>query len=177
MRPPIVMEEIDIPNNVNIEINGNIIKIKGPKGEKERKINNKDIYVEKVNNKLALKVYFPSKKLLKDFYTIISHIKNDINGVVNGYRYKLKGVSIHFPLKIKLQGNKIVIENYMGGRDIKEIEIPKGVKANVNESEIILEGYDIEVLGNLAGLIENSVKPKEKDLRKFQDGIYIVEKP
>ena len=65
----------------------------------------------------------------------------------------------------------------MGGRDVKEIEIPKGVKASVNENEIILEGYDIEVLGNLAGLIENSVKPREKDLRKFQDGIYIVEKP
>jgi ribosomal protein L6P/L9E len=26
-------------------------------------------------------------------------------------------------------------------------------------------------------LIENSVKPKEKDLRKFQDGIYIIQKP
>jgi ribosomal protein L6P/L9E len=65
----------------------------------------------------------------------------------------------------------------MGGRDIKEIEIPKGVKATLNENEIILEGHDIELLGNLAGLIENSVKPKEKDLRKFQDGIYIIQKP
>jgi len=40
-----------------------------------------------------------------------------------------------------------------------------------------LEGHDIELLGNLAGLIENSVKPREKDLRKFQDGIYIIQKP
>ena len=177
MRPPVVIESIDVPNNVNIEINGDKIKVKGPKGEKERKINNREIIIEKVNNKLVLKVYFPSRKILRDFYTMVAHIKNDINGVVNGYRYKLRGVFIHFPLKIKLQGNKIVIENFMGGRDVKEIEIPKGVKATVNENEITLEGYDIELLGNLAGLIENSVRPKEKDLRKFQDGIYIVEKP
>jgi len=80
-------------------------------------------------------------------------------------------------LKLKLQNNKLIIENYMGERDIKEIEIPMGVKATLNENEITLEGYDIELLGNLAGLIENSVKPKEKDLRKFQDGIYIIQKP
>ncbi|MGC9133135.1 MAG: 50S ribosomal protein L6 [Nanopusillaceae archaeon] len=177
MRPPVIVEEIDVPNNVNIEIENNIIKIKGPIGEKERKINNRNIIVEKKDNKIVVKVYFPSKRLLRDFYTMISHIKNDINGVINGYKYKLRAVYIHFPIKLKVQENKLIIENFMGGRAPKEIEIPKGVKVTVNENEIILEGYDIEVLGNLAGLIENSAKIKEKDLRKFQDGIYIVEKP
>jgi large subunit ribosomal protein L6 len=109
--------------------------------------------------------------------TMISHIKNDIEGVTKGFVYKLRGVSIHFPLKLRLQNNKLIIENYIGGRDIKEIEIPQGVKAILNENEITLEGHDIELLGNLAGLIENSVKPREKDLRKFQDGIYITQKP
>lgn len=177
MRPPVIVEEMDVPNNVNIEIENNIIKIKGPIGEKERKINNRNIIVEKKDNKIVVKVYFPSKRLLRDFYTMISHIKNDINGVINGYKYKLRAVYIHFPIKLKVQENKLIIENFMGGRAPKEIEIPKGVKVTVNENEIILEGYDIEVLGNLAGLIENSAKIKEKDLRKFQDGIYIVEKP
>jgi large subunit ribosomal protein L6 len=177
MRPPVITEEIDVPNNVNIEIKDSIIKVKGPKGEKERKINNRNIIIEKKDNKIVVKVYFPSRKLLRDFYTMVSHIKNDINGVVNGYRYKLRAVYIHFPIKLKLQGNKLIIENFMGGRSPKEIEIPKGVKVTVNENEIILEGHDIELLGNLAGLIENTAKIKEKDLRKFQDGIYIVEKP
>jgi large subunit ribosomal protein L6 len=177
MRLPIMIDYVEIPNGVNISIEDGKIYIKGPKGEKYRNINNRNIIIEIKENKIIFKVYFPSKKIIRDMNTMVAHIKNDIEGVTKGFVYKLKGVSIHFPLKLKLQNNKLIIENYMGGRDIKEIEIPKGVKAILNENEITLEGYDIELLGNLAGLIENSVKPKEKDLRKFQDGIYIIQKP
>ncbi|PVU71472.1 50S ribosomal protein L6 [Candidatus Nanobsidianus stetteri] len=177
MRLPIMIDYVEIPNGVNVSIEDGKIYIKGPKGEKYRNINNRNIIIEIKENKIIFKAYFPSKKIIRDMNTMVAHIKNDIEGVTKGFVYKLKGVSIHFPLKLKLQNNKLIIENYMGGRDIKEIEIPEGVKATLKENEITLEGYDIEVLGNLAGLIENSVKPKEKDLRKFQDGIYIIQKP
>jgi len=172
-----MIDYVEIPNGVNVSIEDGKIYIKGPKGEKYRNINNRNIIIEIKENKIIFKAYFPSKKIIRDMNTMVAHIKNDIEGVTKGFVYKLKGVSIHFPLKLKLQNNKLIIENYMGGRDIKEIEIPEGVKATLKENEITLEGYDIEVLGNLAGLIENSVKPKEKDLRKFQDGIYIIQKP
>jgi len=177
MRLPIMIDYVEIPNGVNVSIEDGKIYIKGPKGEKYRNINNRNIIIEIKENKIIFKAYFPSKKIIRDMNTMVAHIKNDIEGVTKGFVYKLRGVSIHFPLKLKLQNNKLIIENYMGGRDIKEIEIPEGVKATLKENEITLEGYDIEVLGNLAGLIENSVKPKEKDLRKFQDGIYIIQKP
>ena len=177
MRLPIMIEYVEIPNSVNISIENGKIYVKGSKGEKYRNINNRNIIVEIRENKIIFKAYYPSKKIIKDMNAMVAHIKNDIDGVTKGFVYKLKGISIHFPLKLKLQNNKLIIENYMGERDIKEIEIPMGVKATLNENEITLEGYDIELLGNLAGLIENSVKPKEKDLRKFQDGIYIIQKP
>ena len=177
MRLPIMIEYVEIPNSVNISIENGKIYVKGSKGEKYRNINNRNIIVEIRENKIIFKAYYPSRKIIKDMNTMVAHIKNDIDGVTKGFVYKLKGISVHFPLKLKLQNNKLIIENYMGERDIKEIEIPMGVKATLNENEITLEGYDIELLGNLAGLIENSVKPKEKDLRKFQDGIYIIQKP
>jgi len=177
MRLPIMIEYVEIPNSVNISIENGKIYVKGPKGEKYRNINNRNIIVEIRENKIIFKAYYPSRKIIKDMNAMVAHIKNDIDGVTKGFVYKLKGISVHFPLKLKLQNNKLIIENYMGERDIKEIEIPMGVKATLNENEITLEGYDIELLGNLAGLIENSVKPKEKDLRKFQDGIYIIQKP
>jgi len=172
-----MIEYVEIPNSVNISIENGKIYVKGPKGEKYRNINNRNIIVEIRENKIIFKAYYPSRKIIKDMNAMVAHIKNDIDGVTKGFVYKLKGISVHFPLKLKLQNNKLIIENYMGERDIKEIEIPMGVKATLNENEITLEGYDIELLGNLAGLIENSVKPKEKDLRKFQDGIYIIQKP
>jgi len=172
-----MIEYVEIPNSVNISIENGKIYVKGPKGEKYRNINNRNIIVEIRENKIIFKAYYPSRKIIKDMNAMVAHIKNDIDGVTKGFVYKLKGISVHFPLKLKLQNNKLIIENYMGERDIKEIEIPPGVKATLNENEITLEGYDIELLGNLAGLIENSVKPKEKDLRKFQDGIYIIQKP
>ena len=177
MRLPIMIEYVEIPNGVNISVENGKIYVKGPKGEKYRNINNRNIIVEIRENKIIFKAYYPSRKIIKDMNAMVAHIKNDIDGVTKGFVYKLKGISVHFPLKLKLQNNKLIIENYMGERDIKEIEIPPEVKATLNENEITLEGYDIELLGNLAGLIENSVKPKEKDLRKFQDGIYIIQKP
>ncbi|BBL45801.1 50S ribosomal protein L6 [Nanobdella aerobiophila] len=178
MRSPVVMEKIKIPENIDINIDNNKIILKGNKGTIERKINDNNIIIIKENDYLVIKAYFPSKRIIKNLYTLSAHLRNDINGLVNGYRYILRSISVHFPLKIKLdKNNKLLIENYMGGRDIKEIEIPKDIKINIKENEISIEGYNIELLGNLAGLIENSVRPKEKDLRKFQDGIFIVKKP
>ncbi len=172
-----IKEEIEVPNNVNIEILENKIVVKSGNKLIERRLDNKNIIIEKKDNKVILKVYFPTRREKKDFYSAVAHIKNAITGITQGFRYKLRAVNVHFPIKLKLQQNNIIIENYLGGSDKKVIEIPKDIKVTVSENEIILEGYDIEKLGNVAGLIENSVRPGEKDLRKFQDGIYIVEKP
>ena len=50
------------------------------------------------------------------------------------------------------------------------------MKVNVKGTDIIVEGVDIEKVGQAAGKIEQLCRITNKDRRIFQDGIYIVEK-
>jgi len=174
-----VEEIIEIPNNVQIKIDGDKIIIKGPKGEIERKINNPKIIFEIKDNKLYVRAEFATRREIRDMNTMISHIKNAIEGVTKGFVYKLKAIYVHFPFKMKVQGNKFIIENFMGERANRELEIPKDVKVRIEGDIVIIESCDIEKAGNFAGLLEilTKKKGKKKDPRKFQDGLYIIEKP
>ncbi|CAD7671077.1 unnamed protein product [Nyctereutes procyonoides] len=78
-----------------------------------------------------------------------SQVQNMIKGVTLGFRYKMKSVYAHFPI------NAIIQE--------------KG-------SLLILEGNDIELVSNSAALIQQVTTVKNKDIRKFLDGIYVSEK-
>ncbi|WP_231434468.1 hypothetical protein [Candidatus Nanopusillus massiliensis] len=66
MRLPIMIDYVEIPNSVSVSIEDGKIHIKGPKGEKYRNINNRNIIVEIKENKIIFKVYFPSKKIIRD---------------------------------------------------------------------------------------------------------------
>lgn len=177
MRPFITEEIIDIPSDINVELKEN--KIILSKGDKKIEINLEwpRIILKKENNNLIFRVYFATRRDLRVFYTIVSKTKNAVEGLKNGYRYKLRAVYTHFPFKISIKGNKFIVENFLGEKSTREIEVPKEIKVKIEGQDIIVEGYDLEKLGNFAGLLESLTRIKEKDLRKFQDGIYIVEKP
>jgi len=179
MRYYIIEEMIEIPKDVQIKIEGDRIIVKGPKGEVVRKINNPRIIFEIKDNKMYARVDFATRREIRDFNTMISHIKNAIEGVTRGFVYKLKAIYVHFPFKMKVQGNKFIIENFMGERANRELEIPKDVKVKIEGDIVIVESYDLEKAGNFAGLLEMLTRKrgKRKDPRKFQDGLYIIEKP
>ncbi|MEM1782325.1 MAG: 50S ribosomal protein L6 [Nanopusillaceae archaeon] len=177
MRYHIIEERINIPEKVKIEIKDGKIIIIGPKGKVERKIEHPKILLNIENNILVIKAYFATRRESKHLYSLVSHIKNAINGVLNGFQYKLKAVYVHFPFKMKVSGNKFIIENFLGERKTREVEIPEDVKVRVEEDFVIVESVDIEKAGNFASQLETLTKIREKDLRKFQDGLYMIEKP
>lgn len=177
----LLREEIDIPKDVEVNIKNEGFKrkiiIKRKDKEIEREIFNNRVNVKIENNKIILECFKATKKDKKDLYTIYSHIKNAIDGITNGFKYKLRYVYVHFPMKVYIKNNVIHVENFLGGKDVLKLEVPKDIKVTISGQDIILEGHDIEKLGNFATKLEQLTRVREKDLRKFQDGIYIIEKP
>jgi large subunit ribosomal protein L6 len=173
----IAREEIEIPENVKAEINGNVVIVKGPKGEIKRDFTHaRKITIKLEDNKIIVEKYFPSKEEKALVGTIAGHIRNLIKGVTEGFKYKMKIVYSHFPINVKVKGNYVYIENFIGEKYPRKAKIIGKVNINVTGNEIIIEGIDIEEVSQTAANIEHATKIVGKDPRVFLDGIYVYER-
>ena len=99
-----------------------------------------------------------------------------IKGVSEGHIYKLKICSGHFPMNTAVNGNKFVVNNFLGEKTPRELDIKEGASVKIEGDIVIVEGIDKELVSQTAASIEILTKVKGKDKRIFQDGIYITEK-
>lgn len=102
-------------------------------------------------------------------------------GVTFGFQYKMRAVYAHFPINCVTSENNTVIEirNFLGEKYIRRVEMAPGVtvvNSTAQKDELIVEGNDIESVSGSAALIQQSTTVKNKDIRKFLDGLYVSEK-
>lgn len=166
-------EEVKIMEGVETSIEGNMLRVKGPKGELVRTF---DINIVKEEDRIKISVLNPKKKEAAKVKTVASHIRNMMKGVKEGFTYKMKIVYVHFPISVKVDEGKVIIQNFLGERKHREAKIVGETKVTVKGDDIILEGINIEDVGQTAANIQQATKIKRKDLRKFIDGIYVYEK-
>ena len=176
-----VAEEVRIPEGVDISIDGMRVRVKGPKGELERDFSHaRGVIIrlgeDEEGKKVIVEAYFANRRVKALVGTIAAHIDNMITGVTKGFRYKLKIVYSHFPVTVKVQGDRVVIENFLGEKAPRIAKIMPGVNVKVQKDDVIVEGIDIEAVGQTAANIEQATKVKGFDRRVFVDGIYIYEK-
>ena len=173
----IVKDEVEVPENVDVTIDGYKVVVKGPKGSTERDFSfARGIKIYKKDNKVVVESYFANRKKKAVTYAIAAHIRNMIDGVTKGFRYKLKIVYSHFPVSVKVEGDKVIIENFLGERSPRVAKIVGDVKVKVTREDVIVEGVNIEEVGQTAANIERATKITGFDRRVFVDGIYIYEK-
>jgi len=169
--------ELIIPDNVTIEIDNKQVKVSGPKGELKREFKYfHDIKIEKKDNKLVVASSSDRKKVKAMGGTIIAHVRNMIKGVTEGYTYKMRIVYSHFPVTVKVEGNKVLVQNFLGENVPRVAKIIGDTKIEIKGQDVILAGTDREAVGQTAGNIEQACRISKYDRRIFQDGIYIVEK-
>ena len=108
--------------------------------------------------------------------TIKAHVKNMIKGVTEGHRYILKICSGHFPMSVSVSNNEIQIKNFLGEKIPRIVKLRDDVKVKVEGDKIIIESLNKESAGQTAADIETICKIRDKDIRIFQDGIWIIEK-
>ena len=169
-------QEIEIPKEVEANIEENKLIVKGPEGENSREFNVGKINFEKKDNKIILSHEKATKKEKKIINTTIAHIKNMIKGVQEKFEYKLKICSSHFPMTVKIEENKVIIKNFLGEKIDRKTKIPEGAEVKIEKDIITIISTDKEIAGQAAANFENITKIRNKDIRIFQDGIYIINK-
>ncbi len=176
MRASKIVKTIEIPDGVDVKIDGRIVTVKGEKGTLTRNFSHAPVSIS-LNGK-TIKVYanWPKKKEAALVGTVSSHIENMIVGVTKGFTYKMKMVFSHFPISVKVEGDKVLIENLAGEKSPRIAKIMGETKVKVKGEDIIIQGINIEDVGQTAANIEQATKIKKKDPRVFLDGIYIYEK-
>jgi len=168
--------EIEIPEKVEINLENNLLIVKGPEGENKRKFVPGKINLDKKDKKILIECKEATKREKKIMNTIAAHIKNMIKGVQEKFSYKLKVCFNHFPMTVKAEENMITIKNFLGEKKDRKIELPNGVEISVEKDLITLTSINKELAGQASANLEQITKIKKKDRRVFQDGIFIINK-
>jgi large subunit ribosomal protein L9e len=183
MKSILSSRKIDIPKGIDIEIKSRKLMVSGKKGCIINYF--KHILVEikkkRKEKKLILNIWFGNRKQVAALNTICSHISNLFIGVTVGFEYKMRSVYAHFPINIEIkeEGRLVEIRNFLGERRIRKIKLPFEILCEKNEKtkdEIIIKGSDLKIVSMGAASIQQLCLVKNKDIRKFLDGIYVSEK-
>jgi len=171
-----IIQEIEIPKELEAKIDGNVLTIKSKERENKKKFNTKKLIFEKKDNKIVIKNEKATKSEKKMINTIAAHIKNMIKGVQKKFEYKLKIVFSHFPISVDIKGDVITIKNFLGEKKPRILKIIENVEVNIEGDVIKVISHYKELAGQMAANFEKTTKIKMKDRRIFQDGIFITNK-
>jgi large subunit ribosomal protein L6 len=169
-------KELEIPEGVNVEVDGKTVKVSGEKGQLERAFKYfHDIKIQKKGNKIVTSSKSEKRKVKLMMGTIIAHTKNMIKGVSKGFTYNMKVVYSHFPMNVQVQGDKVLIKNFIGEKKPRTAKIlGENTQVKVNGKDITITGIDKEEVGQTMGNIEQTCRIIGFDRRIFQDGIYFT---
>jgi large subunit ribosomal protein L6 len=176
MRAIEVSRTVQIPEDVEVTLEGRKVTVKGPKGVLTRDFHHAPVSMEMNGKTMRIWAEWPRKKETSLVGTIHSHVQNMINGVRKGFTYKLKIVFSHFPISAKVKDKTVLIENFTGERNPRRAKIVGNAKVKIQSEDIIIQDLDLENVSQTAANIEQATKVRKKDPRVFLDGIYVYER-
>lgn len=175
-------EYIDVPEGVTVNVKARVVTVTGPRGTLTKNLQHVDVAFKPISaTKIELEIFHGNRKRVATLRTVKTLVQNMVTGVTKGYKYKMRYVYAHFPITVNLEknGTQIEIRNYLGQKKVRIIQALEGVTAEVSKNvkdELILTGNSIDNVSQTAATINQSCLPRDKDIRKFLDGIYVSEK-
>merc|ERR1712054_22907 len=154
-------QELPVPEGVKVNIKSRQVTVEGPRGKLYKDLSH-----------LAVCFSTPTKN-------------NMIIGVTKGFKYKMRYVYAHFPINVNLDKNKetglyeVEIRNFLGEKLVRRVTMRPGVEvvASANQKDQIeLSGNDLENVSQCAADIQQICRVRNKDIRKFLDGLYVSER-
>eukprot|EP00457_Paulinella_chromatophora_P011604 gb/GEZN01011754.1/.p2 GENE.gb/GEZN01011754.1/~~gb/GEZN01011754.1/.p2 ORF type:complete len:203 (-),score=40.13 gb/GEZN01011754.1/:83-691(-) len=180
---------LKIPDGVTVEIKARVVTVTGPRGTLTRDFKHVAIQLKVIEQKLkagsnkAVKaeMWFAKRKGLACLRTVMSHIENMMTGVTKGFNYKMRLVYRHFPINASIEkgGRELELRNFLGEKIIRTVYMGEGVtveRGSQVKDQLIIKGNDIEEVSVSAARIHHKAMVRNKDIRKFLDGVYVSEK-
>ena len=164
---------VTIPAGVTVTMDGQIMTVKGPKGELSRELN-PNIIVEVNEGEVNFTRPNDSKDNRSLHGTTRSLVNNMVVGVSEGFKKELQLIGVGY--RAQLQGTKLVLN--VGLSHQVEFEASEGVGFEVpSNTQVIVTGFDKEKVGELAANIRGVRSPepyKGKGIRYVDE--YVIRK-
>ncbi len=140
---------VAIPDKVTVNVGGNAITVKGPKGELSTVVTS-DVVVSITDGKVWVKPANDSQKSRAMWGTVRANVKNLVEGVTNGYKKQLDINGVGY--RAAAQGQILTLA--LGfSHEIKYI-VPAGITVTVDkQTTVLLAGADKQKLGQVAAEI------------------------
>ncbi|MFC5365616.1 50S ribosomal protein L6 [Salinirubrum litoreum] len=169
--------ELEIPEDVSAEVDHLDLTVSGPNGEVTRRLWYPDVSVSVEDDHVVIASDTEDAKTTATMGTFESHVENMFHGVTEGWSYQMEVFYAHFPMQVNVEGDEVVINNFLGEKAPRRTQIRGDTEVQVDGEEVTLSGPDKEAVGQTAADIEQLTRVTDKDTRVFQDGVYITEKP
>lgn len=145
-----------MPTDVQVKIEGDLVTVKGPKGELKRKLI-PQIAVAFENGEIKVSIVNAKNKREKALWGLYWNlIRNMIIGVKDGFEKKLEINGVGY--KVAGGGKKLIFQ--VGYSHPVEFILPEGIDSKVEENRITVTGADKELLGEIASQIRSIKKPE-----------------
>ena len=147
---------LSIAEGVTVEVNGNVVTVKGPKGELS--LNVKDpIKVEVQENEVVTTRPNDVKTVKQLHGTTNSLINNMLIGVKDGFTKQLETIGVGY--RFNVSGNKVGIT--AGFSHPVEVTIPEGINVKQeSNTEITITGIDKKKVADFAAEVRSWREPE-----------------
>lgn len=156
-------QPIKIPENVEVKIDGNLIFVKGPKGELTKNLPDKNISIEQKEGSLVLAPKDKSRQTRALWGTYRALINNMLKGVSEGFEKTLLYEGIGFKAEVKsdasVESGKVLELNLGFSHPVKFVA-PPGIDFKLEKGQISILGTDKELVGQIAANIRK-IRPPE----------------
>ena len=181
MKTLVQEEMIKVPRGVKITVKSKKVEVSGKHGTLKRDFKHLpvELWLANGDKEVRVRMYFAKSKQTSCIRSCCSHINNMFEGVQKRYRYTMRMVYAHFPINANITngGKTIEIRNFLGEKMVRVVDMLPGVTiakgSGAIKDELIIEGADIDATSRSAALVRQSCLVKDKDIRKFLDGIYV----
>ena len=147
---------INVPDNVELNIVDNIVKVKGSKGELEFNLPS-SVSIENAENVLTVKYNEDDQQSVALAGTTRSIVNNMIIGVSEGFEKKLELIGVGY--RAKASGK--LLELTLGFSHPIKYQLPEQVEVETpSQTEVVLKSHDKQILGQAASEIR-AFRPPE----------------